>query len=251
MAVAACTGSAEPPAGTEAESTDPAWDSITSGIVDGEVPLDVALAAFTLTVGPLPGVDDLSRGPVHVPSGTGALRWTLAHWEQLTAEQQAAVEGYLSPGAPTGRGPVLAMTGRVLAAEPDEQVLAELIAQVEDVIAQNLGRDLGVPIELHVAPSLEEADADALTNGVDAGGGMFGPMAKCVITLTKNGSDLASDVESGAQPSGLITSLMAHEVFHCFEMALSIDLVDSYTRPPWVVEGLAEWVGETVAGGSG
>jgi hypothetical protein len=241
---AACAGSAEVPSPEPAEeSGETAWETVVAGITEDGVPLQVALEAFTLAIGPLPGVETPEGPSQPIPSGSGALRWTLGHWEELTGEQQAAIEDYLDTGDPTGAGPVLAMTGQVLAAEPDEQALLESIAQLEDVIAQNLGRDLGVPIELHVAPGLDDPTADALASATDVNGGFFGPMARCEITLTKSGSELAS-----AGSSAELTSLLAHEVFHCFERALSINLVEAYTRPPWVVEGLAEWVGQTLAG---
>jgi len=250
LLAAACAGSAEePPSEPNEESGETAWETVISGITEDGVPLQVALEAFALAIGPLPGVETPEGPSQRIASGSGALRWTLGHWDELTAEQQAAIERYLEPGETTGAGPVLAMTGQVQAAEPDEQVLVELIAQVEDVIAQNLGRELGVPIELHVASGMDGSKFLALATGTDANGKWFGPMVKCEIFLTNSGSELASKVEAGGVPAAQMTALMAHEVFHCFERALSINLAETYARPPWVLEGLAEWVGETVAGG--
>ncbi len=248
LLVAACGGSEQEPPDTTSEGTG-SWDLIASGITEEGVPLDVALQAFALEVGPLPGVDTPAGGGP-VPSGTGAVRWTLGHWDELNSEQQEAVTGYLHPSRSSRvGGPVLAVAGLATDTGPDEQALLELIAETEDVIAQNLGRDLGVPIELHVAPDLDDGDGYAYASGTDTGGGMFGPMARCEITLAKTGSQIAADAQAGGDPAPL-RSLIAHEIFHCFEMALTVNLVESYIRPSWVVEGLAEWVGETVSGGS-
>ena len=46
-----------------------------------------------------------------------------------------------------------------------------------------------------------------------------------------------------------LVALVAHEVFHCFEADIGT-VANSLKRPPWIVEGLAEWAGETLAGGS-
>ena len=53
-----------------------------------------------------------------------------------------------------------------------------------------------------------------------------------------------------AETGAVLTNTIAHEVFHCFQGALSDDLADFYSSElaPWVVEGEATWVGATISG---
>jgi hypothetical protein len=61
--------------------------------------------------------------------------------------------------------------------------------------------------------------------------------AACLVVLTDpTGLDAAS-----------LRSTLAHEVYHCFQYEL---LGADYTRPDWLIEGSAEWVGEALVGGS-
>ena len=72
------------------------WNQLMDQIgPEGEVSLDLALQAFTLAIGPLPGVDNPEGEPGVIESGTGPVRWVLRYWDMLTPEQQSAVEAYL------------------------------------------------------------------------------------------------------------------------------------------------------------
>jgi hypothetical protein len=252
--VVSCGGDATAPE-EESVTSDGVWgDVLEGGVEDGVVPLDVALQTFELAIGDLPDVDAPGGDTEDITSGSGAIRWTLGHREQLTSDQLHAVTGYLDSVTgeiPEGARPWPVMALQVppsAAAEVDEVALLGLIGQIEAKLASQLGRDLGVPIELYVAPNLVEGDADAFVVGTDSSGGYFGKMTKCTLTITKAGMGTASQVEDGV-PSADLESLIAHEVFHCFEAAVGT-LAQSQKRPSWVVEGLAQWAGETISGGS-
>ncbi len=225
------------------------WEGLLIADDDGVVTMESALDAFVVAIGPLPGVERPEIGELEAGSGTAAVRAVLSHWDELTTEQRAAVTGYLTGDSQSaaGLGPVLAKASLVaLAAEPDEQQLVVIIDQLAARIAQDLGRQLSVPIELRIAPELVNGDAAAFVAATDASGGLFGPISKCSIVITKAGLEQASEITNGV-PSDDLSSLLAHEVFHCFEAAFSKNLSEAYARPGWVVEGLAEWVGASYA----
>ncbi len=78
------------------------WQTITDGVtLDGTVPKQTALEAFAYVFKvDIPGVVvpagvEGGDGPT---SGSGAMRWVLASWDQLTPDQQAVIDRYLTPG---------------------------------------------------------------------------------------------------------------------------------------------------------
>ncbi|CAN0479408.1 unnamed protein product, partial [Phaeothamnion confervicola] len=69
---------------------------------DGEVSTQLALDAFSLGVAPLPG-SELRKADADEPilDATDAVAWVLRDYDQLSAEQQAAVgEALSSPDVP-------------------------------------------------------------------------------------------------------------------------------------------------------
>jgi hypothetical protein len=120
--VAACSAapSASPPSPSGPAQTQ--WDAVLSGIgPDGSVDVDTAAAAFSLAIGPLPGValpDGSKPTPAEVVDGSSPIRWLIRLWDQLSPDQQAAstrlIAGLGSPdfsGLPGSR----ALTGAVMA----------------------------------------------------------------------------------------------------------------------------------------
>lgn len=67
-----------------------------------------------------------------------------------------------------------------------------------------------------------------------------GRMDTCLITLM---------VEGELLPTVARDSLLAHEVYHCFQIEL-LGIEGQARLPEWLKEGSATWVGETFAGGS-
>jgi hypothetical protein len=78
----------------------------------------------------------------------------------------------------------------------------------------------------------------AYADAQNSGGGGTGVAARCVIHLNPssyNGKDTSDFNET-----------LAHEVFHCFE-AMDFPSLEAFGNAPhWLVEGAAEWVGETL-----
>ena len=241
------------PGGEGSAEASTAWSNAIAGIRrDGTVPLETALAAFSVAFGPLPGVDTPQGIPEVIGSASGPTRWILAHWDALTTEQQTAVEGYLDVDG-TGTSldyPLIAGVGPLTAATLDEAGYQDLADRMAITLAEGsrLGRTLGVPIEVvlrDLAPSEEGETLFANTIPLDASGAAARSstpkMARCQIQVGKATQVFESVVDQEA--------ILAHEVFHCFQYSLAAKLADALAMPAWLAEGAGAWVGEEVAGG--
>lgn len=219
---------AEPPPTT-------AWEAVLAGLTD-EPSLQTAIDAFSVAFQPIAGATPTTLPAGYTGSGSGPLRWLLAHWDELDDAQRAEVESILAAwedgAAGEARGLVRAPT-----ADPPVSLVNDMVVNYETL----LGRQLGAQIVVKAASTAAEAaNALAVTLPRDANGGFSGPMATCTITFAPDGL---------TQTGHELVALAAHEVFHCFESAVGT-IAQSSKRPPWIMEGLAEWAGETIAGGS-
>lgn len=264
---AAPATSGEPPASSERPAQTPLasgplepasdWERVLAGIGrDGRVPLDTALAAFELAIGDLPGVDTPGE-PVALASGSGPIRWLLGHWDGLTPEQQTAVQALLSTPTPTtgfraGGGLSASVGGDRLhpISLPNED-LDTWKAKVEEVkptISASLKRELKLPVDIVFGNLPREPGHEndpqpaAETTPRDAQGNIAqGRPARCRIQVTERGQGL-TDFQ--------FAHVVAHELFHCFQYDLATSARAAYQVPPWLAEGSAAWVGETISTGS-
>jgi hypothetical protein len=208
----------------------------------GTVPLDTALEAFSLVVGPVPGAAAPS-GPIgEVMDGTFAVRWALAHFDQMTPAQRAAVRRDLS-GRPLGIAPLVGHS-QALAREPDNVTppAAPYLAVAENAskeIAAHIGHPLSIPISVVVNATQMEGDALAYTYVTNSSGGYTGTPARCEIFI--NPSLYSS------KDTSWVTDTVVHEVFHCYQGADYSSLAAFNNAPAWLIEGSAEWVGEILA----
>ena len=67
------------------------------------------------------------------------------------------------------------------------------------------------------------------------------PISGCRITIYP-----LTQTESGTN----LTAILAHETWHCFQYAQLKTIERRNAVPPWILEGQAMWVGETISGGS-
>ncbi len=79
----------------------------------------------------------------------------------------------------------------------------------------------------------------AYTNTFDSGWGFAGPAAHCVISI----NPLLYRSANVAR----VASTVAHEVFHCFQADDYASIQAWGHAPGWLIEGQAEWVGDTIA----
>ena len=237
---------------TEPDAND-AWGKVTAGIGrDGTIPLEVALQAFALAIGPLPGVDVPSGDPPALSSGSEPIRWLIGHWDELTPEQQAAASAHLglpSPEDVARQQDVASLIAAAppppaCAAEPTGPKIDELRAALDAVqpqISAKLKWQLGIPVVFKLGNVPDRPGIAANTTPLDEScGPAQGKPAYCQIQVTDRGAGLAV----------AFTSLVAHEVFHCFQYDFATSAKASGRVPAWLAEGSASWVGEVLSFGS-
>jgi hypothetical protein len=222
---------------------------------NGEVDQRTATQAFALAVTPLPGVTEPSGPEVQIRSGSAAIRWVLGYLAQLPAAQQQAVKGWLDQakaGAttvrqarPPARAPVrdpLRAPATPSPAGSDLESLSVLVDTAIDEIEKHLGRPLHQSVELSIGPAAGKPRDLGGAFSMDANRGLEGPPAICHIEFTK----LLLTKSHNA-----VLETVYHEVFHCFAAGMFPDLKTYYSVKPgfgWVIEGQAEWVGDSLAG---
>jgi len=239
-----------PSGGDDANGPTTAWGRAIAGIGrDGTVSLDTALAAFSVVFGPLPGVEPPTGDPAVSVSASGPTRWILNHWDELTPDQQAAVDRYLAVDGPASvrTDPIAALnplTADVLDASGFQRLADEMAVKV----GEKLGRTLGVPIDVvlrDLVASGEDKIVWANTIPLDAAGKhavkTTPKMARCQVQVGKATQAFSGVVDQEA--------VLAHEVFHCFQYALAKKLGDVMAMPAWLAEGAGAWVGEEIAAG--
>ena len=228
-----------------------AWEAVTRQVGPTGVPSkQVAMEAFSLAFGPLPGVTRPAGPRGLIPSGTSALRWMWGHWNELTPAQRKVVLSYLRRPQRTAMRLASAAVGdrsrsdEVLAALTQSQYEAAVHAARMD-IAGLLHRDLGYdpaviinsqemfPTQPYPGPLVFDALAYAFA--YDASGR---PMP-CIVWINPSLQTSSFRIQQEVIP---------HEVFHCFQMALFGSAATLGSKPAWLIEGQAEWVGCTIAG---
>jgi hypothetical protein len=196
---------------------------------DGTVSLRAALRAFEATFGIVPGTGKRVRADPRFRSGSGPLRWILAHRRRLSKAQLRTV---LKVAGERGPGPARAAGPPEGAADEWYDLATEAATRIE----AHLGQPLGLALQVTTTDQVSE-DA-AATVVYDDKFGLEGTPAYCDITVYPSGlkSDLAAR-----------RAIAAHEVFHCYEGKLvGLKAYYSPIKSPWRVEGLAEWVGATI-----
>jgi hypothetical protein len=157
---------------------------------------------------------------------TGILRGTLAVVAATTA---------------LGLGPLGSVAGASSSAPPPGPYLAQA-EHYSSEIAARIGHPLLLSLGVVVNATdvkvggkkvLAYADAD---NG--SGQGDTGVATRCVIHI--------NPADYNQKNTADFNETLAHEVFHCYEAMDYPSLVAFGNAPNWLVEGAAEWVGETL-----
>lgn len=243
-----------------------AWERALDGIGPrGQVSRQTALDLFTLAYGPLPGTRPPPAPSGPIASGTVAAQLIFRHWGTLSAAQQEAAAKLLgagnvrlarssAPRRPAGRGRRHGSgQDRVLPCGPPDPNAPSAPANatfgdpgfVYDPALQKMANGfqlvyntkLGHTLKLSICAgtstdSTMKGYADALPvdpDGVNLAGSF------CRVRLGPAG-----------QKQSLVFQklVIAHEVFHCYEF----DVIgpDWISRPPWIMEGMADWAALTV-----
>jgi hypothetical protein len=250
------SGQTAAPAASRAPDT-PLRQELRNVNADGTRSLDSALRLFAMAYGPIPGVDN-APGPGEAIEGTLALRAVKAHYNELTADQKAAVDAALAPDPNavtvtippvSGRtsSQALAVGGGVVSdanlvaddnLPPLEQALQSATDEYRFDIAAKIG-DIPGPIKLSFSTKQPIAPDGtkilAATDGIWVNGSYTG----CLVEWYPAG--INDEVTNTALT-------IAHEVFHCFQAANLNNAGRYYNAPDWWQEGGAEWVSNVVAG---
>ena len=191
---------------------------------DGVRSLGSSLKLFALAIAPLPGVDAVTDR-TGVSSGTLALRDVLAHYDELTPEQQAAVDAALQPGADTETATV--PQGFVPRPQtPIKDAVVDAVTSTRAAIAAKLGDIPGkIDVAVNAATAVFGVAQPTFINGI---------YSSCKVTIS---------AENPANNALIILNTVGHEVFHCFEAANAKTLSNWYAIGGWLIEGAAEWVG--------
>jgi hypothetical protein len=205
---------------------------------DGQVSKSMALAAFVLAIGPLPGVPQPPGAAQTIPDGSAAVRWLLDYYSELTPGQRSAARRLLDLADPSE--PLTSeVTGPAAGDGPLPATPADLAA--ESAAVQQISSKMNhyvLTLKVQIFENQRQvygADTDAYTIPLDSNGGWNSqlPAAKCLIYLNPRVH----------RDEVLFHSTMIHEVFHCFEAQLSGPIANFY-RPgnSWLIEGAAAWV---------
>lgn len=209
------------------------------GTRKGRLTPKAVLQAFTLAVGPLPGVQRPPGKQPPIFSVTPFLRLALAYEGSFTQAQRDAIDAQLfrifgdqSDGAARRiQGVTPGQGGLSSTFKRDAQVQAAAEAAA-NAIATAWGRPLGMQIVAGTATG----DTGAVAQPWNAQGKHADPLTKCSIAVFP-------DIMAKGIGSQEWQVVVTHEVFHCFEAAVLgwKAYLAAPTGRPWLLEGIAHW----------
>jgi hypothetical protein len=236
----ATTGPPTAPAGSPQTS---ALEQILATIgADGRVSKNTAVQAFALAFGNMPGVTSPPGHAEDIPSGSGPLRWTIGHLAELSPGQRQRVLTIVQQhGTATVRVAALRESSppNLLVADGETQKYQQFVTAADAAFSKRLGVP-PLPTTVTLLDRPDPGDGSyAFADAHDAGNGFSGPAASCAITVNPRTRSAGDTV---------VSQVVHHEVFHCFEAAMYPDLLRFYVGDPWLIEGAAEWASATVSG---
>jgi hypothetical protein len=225
---------------------------------NGEISLDMALQAFSIAIGPLPGVTvppGPEPSPAEIGDGSGPVRWLFAHASELTPGQLAAAENLVGGSAakdvvlarfatdealipvPIGDCALMfAGNGFRPPTTPDFAPYVEAAAVAIDALGTHMGRPLGINVRF--CPRRAAGFAFALALPTDDGNGLAGKAADCWVYVDVRGVPLTSVGKAD----------VAHLMADCYVAAEFSTLTEYYIKSDsWLIEGFESWAASTVA----
>ena len=250
-----------------------AWQQMMAATPESGIPtLEMARQAFSLAFEPLPGVDLPEGRRGEIMSGTVALTMVLAHWTELTEQEQAIVLPFLQPqdesssveesaDAPGFASAAMIATNgtrTASAALPDaatRAAIADSILGYRRLFDGSVGKKMFGEIEVFynattrnegpgTAPaaytlphSSQQVPKAPVGDRFAELTGTIGSYSGCYVWINPYGWQL-----TGTD----LGYVLAHEVFHCFQAFLAPSLKAFHASPPWVLEGSANWAASQV-----
>ena len=156
-----------------------------------------------------------------------------------SATPTTALNSVLSEVRPDGMVPDAFGPHLVALKTPPVGPYLAVLKNDESDIASHIGHPLGIPLSVVVNSKQVGPTALAYTYAYDSKGDLTGRPASCVIYINPL---LYHSVDSSQ-----VNVTLMHEMFHCFQAVDYSTLTAFYDAPRWLIEGSAEWVGETLA----
>ncbi len=255
------SGTPQPPTATHGQSTgtpgpspsptpapETAWEKALDKIgPDGTFDLQSSLDLFATAFGPLPG-SSAQQDLTGINDRTVAIDAVMNHADELTAEQRTAIDNYIKPPPdatkitvpPPAQGDHVILAAAAPAVDDAQQAaIRQLVAAQRQYIADHMHDDFDGEIEFYFSAN-PPGDPTLLGQAwSDWPGGNFGT---CQIYLYAHTFELSDKVMS---------TVIAHELFHCFQFNGYGTLKGQAAAARWIIEGQADWVGEVVGGPSG
>jgi hypothetical protein len=226
-----------PPANPSISERTP-WQAEMANIQpDGSRSVESALRLFALAIADVPGFDATRSDPGEIKTGTPAIHAVRAHWNELTAEQQSAIEGALQPPDDAVRetvpeaqpGSVTGVAARFVAQGADATKIAAVRGQI-DTLRSRLAAIWGdFPNEIEIV-FINNDSAMASYASVNMSPGNPANF-KCTIIIPPTGLNTSS---------ATLHVSVAHDVFYC-GAAYKRNSDDFYGVPHWVVDGMAHF----------
>jgi hypothetical protein len=218
-----------------------AWEKVAAGVDDdGTVSKEVALQAFALTMGDIPGVTPPAADVVGASCGTVAINWVSLHADELTVEERAAIAAVINSNGESDQPKVLADIGCTVdnegisadgaGAEQYRAILDQELANVE----QALGRPLGIPVYFTLGLRKTGSETVAWASPQSSGDCNTGTATSCRVELFVNAPEVTNDAQ--------LRATLAHELVHCFQFTL-LAPSEAVRQPAWILEGFPDFIG--------
>jgi hypothetical protein len=237
-----------------------AWDKVMSmADKQGNAGVQMALQAFALVYGPVPGVTPPSGSAG--PGGYAGMpaNWILSHWDALSADQQKAVAGYLRLDLNTVHSGRLRAAGEVkripslslqkcnsladlvtVKTRDAPKEFTDLVAETRPKVELVVGKGFDAKITVCVADEDLKGDVNTFAETLSEVGS--GGSLECRITYFPYGSK---------QPATSRLEITAHELTHCMNARIASNRADPLglvAIPSWIDEGICNWVAYRIAG---
>lgn len=218
----------------------PWTDAIDAFDVEGSTDVGAALGLFTLAFGSVPGLPEPATAGRATGDVTLAVRAVLKVWDQLTDAQRAAVTTTLTPPAESStrvagfRQPLQLQRPAV---PPDPALVAAVVStarQLRTQLAAKVGDFAGKLTVVVAVKDNSKGDLGVTTPTVLSSGSFNGD---CTVTIFP---------KAGSNGAERLLNTIAHEVFHCFQLAAIGSGAAWGGAPSWVIEGGAEWAAATI-----
>jgi hypothetical protein len=252
--------------------SDSQWSHVLSRLpASGQVTVATALTAFATAIGPVPGAVRAAGTSTPIESGSLAIDWVLANWNQLTPAQQNAINGDLAGVRTASAGDqktvtlALAESGaRELARESDSSAACQTsdsstagtyrsqILNIEKEITSKVGVGFPDPIVItlnthNVTTTKDDTESLMYTYGC-AGTSIdiSGPSSVTECDVHIQPRIFGGNGKYAYSASDIHVTLI-HELTHCLLIEHYGDALDE--MPGWYIEGVPTWVQSVLGGG--